>query len=85
MLVSVVGKTNLVIFNSLEKERPMLRDIYCKRLINVIEQVGGPANNKVGLPDTDIMKQFKADIATIGNIGDPQLLTSGAASFVPMH
>ena len=71
MLVRIIRKPNLPIFNASEKGGPLLRHLNWKRFIDVIDQVGGRANNKMSLPSTDIMKQLKADIAPVGDIRDP--------------
>ena len=71
MLVRIIRKPNPPIFNASEKGGPLLRHLNWKRFIEVIDQVGGRANNKMSLPSTDIMKQLKADIAPIGDIRDP--------------
>ena len=71
MLVRIIRKPPPPIFNASEKGGPWLRHLNWKRFIEVIDQVGGRANNKMSLPSTEIMKQLKADIAPIGDRGDP--------------
>ena len=71
MWVRIIRQPNLPIFNASEKGGPWLRHLNCKRFINVINQVGGRANNKISLSGADSMEQLEADITPIGDIGDP--------------
>ena len=68
MLVRIIGKANPAILDAREKLGPLRRHLDWQRLIDVIHEIGGGANNKMGRVSTNIMKQLKAHIAAIGNV-----------------